>query len=258
MKIDKFKLRSILIVSIILVSVGFAFFYQQGRDIQIEEDEISPPQRKIDVACKNFEKIKNEFKDIVIGSSLKQPNYNRDIYLKISETGPIEAYSYYHHFKGEIQMNKIQQLNEKFSIDIEPNLKKLGLIKKLTYSSFNLDFHQYQQGEDYYVISIPTNRESSVVSNEFYISCGEVGKDKNLIYTKIRSNYNQDNVLKILESNENLIILNVNSLDAISGFYHIYDLRNKTAELIYEGQESIKCSELQKKNLKAEVYCTND
>lgn len=258
MKIDKIKLRSILIVSIILVSVGFVFFYQQGRDIQIVEDEINPSQKKIEVACKNFEKVKNEFKDVIAVSSLIQPNYYKDFPLKVSENGPIETFTFYSHFKGEVLKNKIQQLNENFNKQIESNLQKLGLVKKFSYSKFNLDFYQFQQGQDQYIISIPTNRESSVISYEFYISCGEIGKDKNLVYAKIRSNYNQNSVIKILENNDSLIILSVSSLDTVSSSYHIYDIRNKTPELIYEGQEYIRCSELQKKNLKAEVYCTND
>jgi len=262
MKLDN-NSKTILFAVLILAVIGTIFIYNQKSFITIVEDEVNPSQKSIENKCTKFNDIKNEFKSFIPSQGLQDFSSKKIINLKLSDKGPIEAYKSINSLNIELSEKNKDEISNFFATNIEPKLKKLGLIKLNSYSFFNLDYYQYRQDDSYYLIAIPTNRESAVSIGNLELNCGEVDEKLFIQYSRIRSYYNENYALAIWEATSKVLVVNVNEVNTISGSYNIYDLTGKTPELIYQGQEQIKCSILKEKNLNEKnlqdgITCLND
>lgn len=258
MKLDKNKTKSILITSILIVFFSSIFIYFQKESITVIEDDLNSSQEIQEKSCSKFSEIKKEFEPFLSPDPLAKNYTDRRINLKLSENSPIESYTSLDLFENELSLKNQKELINFFNKNIEPKLKKLGFVKSSSYSVFNNEIFQYTLNNYYYTISIPTNKESAVVSSRLELNCGIVNDNFSKLYSLVRNKYNENYSISIWEFSSKVLVLNVTKLNSISGTYNVYDISNNKPVLIYEGQEQVKCSLLKEKNINFGISCSDD
>jgi len=260
MRIDKSKNKIILIISIILVSSIGMLFYYFSVNLRKVEDIANPPQEVKDTRCKNFDKIAKEFKnyftdeEFINSESLKPGD---TLYIKTSDKSPLQSHILLRKVENELKQNEIDKVLTDFQKNIDMKIKKLGLVKEYTYEELNSLTIQYVQFGNTYTIEIPTNAPSVSRKDTISISCGEINPNYSKLYSKVVNKFKSNQKIAVFEENDNVLVINLQNFNSLMRSNVFFDLSKQDPEIIYEGNEKVKCKLLEQKKIGLGINCND-
>ena len=253
------KNKSIFILSLAIVFLSVSLIYLQRKNIEVIEDSLNPAQKELDRRCLNFDRLVGFFDKYSSEEKITDkntPNLDK-LVVRTSDNSPFFSFNSLRFESSKLDEDKKNKILVDFKKNIEPEIKKIGLIKEYSYSNFSNLVYQYRQEDNIYTISIPTNSESPITLDSLIFNCGQTNPEDLKIYSLVSSKYKKDQILDIWENTDNVLKISVGNLNSVSGYVNLFDLSKKNPELIYEGQETIDCSVLEQRNIGKGLDCLN-
>lgn len=258
MKLNKFEQKSILITSFFLILVVSIVSFINQNTITNNYENSNPSQEKTDSRCKNFDKVTKEFENYFTSEKLinfNESKNNQDFYIRVLKDKPLLNIPALKYISQELEEKQINSLMVDYEKNIKPKILKVGLVPEFTYQNFNSIYIQYSQFGSKYLIELPTNAKSDVISRTISISCTELNESLLSIYNNVLNDYKENNFIKFESLSDKALLLTINDSNSISGYRVIYDLSDQKPEIIYKGQEEINCQILENRKIGKGLSC---
>jgi len=253
----KIKNKAILITLTLVITLILFLTSLSRNMIKINrEDQVSSQI----TGCRNFDNVINIFGNYIeIGKiNISESSTISDrITLRLDKIKPLIRFNSLKSSISELNNEKFNNLNSEFVSTFDSKISNLGLIKDKSYFIYNGNINQYKDGEDYYTVLIPTNKETDFKFYNLEIICGRIDDGYLKNYQIISNLYTENDVINIMEISYQTISLDARNISSMSGHQEIIKIDSKTPLRVFSGQELPLCSKLRKLNIEG-ISCKED